>query len=57
MVQEKKARTDKDGKPETGADSIKENGVSNGNEVEMTPAAAPKESVKTDKSDDLVCNK
>ena len=57
MVQEKKARTDKESKPETGADSVKENGVSNGNDVEMTSAAASKEPVKTDKSDDLVCNK
>ena len=57
MVQEKKARTDKESKPETGADSVKENGVSNGSDVEMTHAAAPKEPVKTDKSEDLVCQK
>lgn len=52
MVQEKKARTDKESQP--GVDSVKENGV-NGNDVEMTPAAPSKETVKSDKSDDLVC--
>lgn len=53
MVQEKKSRTDAGSQP--GPDNVRENGVSNGNDVEMTPAAPAKEPVKIDKSDDLVC--